>query len=141
MASSSRPAACWLSAAASAAAASLPADPGGTARDWRACCRRCLRFITGRWGCAAVLSAQTAGKATEMSGNSALLAVEDGAGVAVLLNAGGAQPAHAMALDQALPGQELVERQRVAPAGLLEADQAQAHARHDLRLAADHPAF
>jgi len=43
--------------------------------------------------------------------------------LAVLLDAGGAQAGQAMLVDGKLPGQEFVDRQRVAAAGLLEREQ------------------
>src|SRR5262249_18265285 len=61
--------------------------------------------------------------------------------VAVVLDARGAQPRQAVALDRALPRQELVDGQLVALARFLEAQQASAHGRDDLCLAPDHPAL
>src|SRR5665213_1416951 len=45
----------------------------------------------------------------------------------VLLDAGGAQARQTMLIDGKLPGQEFVDRQRVAAAGCLEGEQAAAH--------------
>ena len=46
-----------------------------------------------------------------------------------------------MAVNQPLPGQELLHREGIAPAGFVQADQAAAHARHHLGLATHHPAL
>ena len=59
----------------------------------------------------------------------------------VLLDAGRAQAGEAVLVDRLLPGQELLDGQRVAGAGLLEAEQAAAHGGDDFRLAADDPAL
>jgi hypothetical protein len=61
--------------------------------------------------------------------------------LAILLDAGGAQPGKAMLVDGKLPGEEFVDRQRVAAAGLLEGEQAAAHSGNDFGLAANDPAF
>jgi hypothetical protein len=57
----------------------------------------------------------------------------------VLLNTGGAQSRQAMLIDGKLPGQELVDRQRVAAASLLEGEQAAANRGNDFGLTADNP--
>jgi hypothetical protein len=59
----------------------------------------------------------------------------------VLLDAGGPQAGQAMLIDGELPGKELVHRQRVAAASLLEGEQAAANRSNDFGLAADHPPF
>jgi hypothetical protein len=59
--------------------------------------------------------------------------------LAVLLDPGGAQPSQAVLIDRELPGQEFVNRQRVAAAGLLEGEQTAANRGNDLGLATDNP--
>jgi hypothetical protein len=59
----------------------------------------------------------------------------------ILLDAGGAQSGQAMLVDGKLPGQEFVDGQGVAAAGLLEGEQAAADRGNDFGLAADHPPF
>jgi hypothetical protein len=59
----------------------------------------------------------------------------------ILLDAGGAQARKAVLVDGKLPGQELVDRQRVAAAGLLEGEQAAAHSGNDFGLTANNPPF
>src|SRR5688572_6296065 len=59
----------------------------------------------------------------------------------ILLDAGGPQTGQAMLIDGKLPGQEFVDRQRIATAGFLEGEQASADCRNDFGLAADHPPF
>jgi len=61
--------------------------------------------------------------------------------LAVLLDAGGAQAGQAMLVDGELPGQEFVDGQRVAAAGLLEREQTAADRGHDFGLAANDPPF
>ena len=61
--------------------------------------------------------------------------------VSVLLQSGGAQAADSMAVDQTLPGEELLDRQIITATSLLEADQPRTHRHHNLGLAADNPAF
>ena len=61
--------------------------------------------------------------------------------LAILLDAGGAQSGQAMLVDGKLPGEEFVDRQRVAAAGLLEGEQAAADRGNDFGLAADDPPF
>jgi hypothetical protein len=61
--------------------------------------------------------------------------------LAILLDAGGAQPGKAMLVDGKLPGEEFVDRQRVAAAGLLKGEQAAAYGGNDFGLAANDPAF
>ncbi len=56
-------------------------------------------------------------------------------------NQGGTQASQAMLIDGKLPGQELVDRQRVTAACLLEGEQAAADRGHDFGLAADYPPF
>src|SRR5262249_2266055 len=58
---------------------------------------------------------------------------------AVLLDARRAQARQAMLVDRALPGEELVDGELVALAGLLNAEQAPAHGGDHLGLAADDP--
>src|SRR4051794_231367 len=57
----------------------------------------------------------------------------------VLLDAGSAQSSQTMLVDRLLPGEELLYRQRITGAGLLEAEEAAAHRGDHLRLAADDP--
>src|SRR4051795_3999035 len=57
----------------------------------------------------------------------------------VMLDAGRAQAGEAVLVDRLLPAQELLGRERVALAGLLEAEQAAADGRHYLGLAPDDP--
>jgi hypothetical protein len=59
----------------------------------------------------------------------------------ILLDAGGTQARKAMLIDRKLPGQEFVDRQRVAAASLLKGEQAAANRGNDFCLAADHPPF
>jgi hypothetical protein len=61
--------------------------------------------------------------------------------LAILLDAGGAQSRQAMLVDGKLPGQEFVDRQRVAAAGLLKGEQAAADRGNDFGLTADNPPF
>src|SRR5665213_2633957 len=58
---------------------------------------------------------------------------------AVLLHPGGAQASQTEAVDRVLPAKELFHRQRVATAGLVQAEQTAAHGGDHFRLAADHP--
>lgn len=44
-----------------------------------------------------------------------------------------------MLVDRTLPGQKLVHRQLITIAGFLDTEEATAHGRYDLRLAADDP--
>ena len=62
-------------------------------------------------------------------------------GTAVLLEPCGAQAAHAVPVDEPLPGQKLLDGKAIALAGLFEADQAGTHRRHDLCLAPNDPAL
>src|SRR4029079_9261994 len=59
----------------------------------------------------------------------------------ILLDAGGPQACQAMLIDGKLPGQEFVDRQRIAAAGFLEGEQASADRCNDFGLAADDPPF
>src|SRR5262249_47631361 len=59
----------------------------------------------------------------------------------VLLNARGGQAGKAMLVDRVLPGEEFLDRQRVAAAGLLERKEPAAHGSNDLGLAPDDPAL
>jgi hypothetical protein len=61
--------------------------------------------------------------------------------LAILLDAGGAQPGEAMLIDGKLPGEEFVDGQRVAAASLLEGEQTAADCGNDLSLTADDPPF
>ena len=61
--------------------------------------------------------------------------------LAILLNAGGAQPRKTVLVDRELPGKEFVDRQRVAAAGLLKGEQAAADRGNDFGLTADNPPF
>src|SRR6266496_4460847 len=61
--------------------------------------------------------------------------------LAILLNARGAQAGQAVLVDGILPGEEFLDRERVAAAGLLERKQPAAHGSHDLGLAPDDPAL
>jgi hypothetical protein len=59
--------------------------------------------------------------------------------LAILLNARGAQTRKAMLIDGKLPGQEFVDRQRVAAASLLKGEQAAADRGNDFGLTANYP--
>ena len=61
--------------------------------------------------------------------------------LAILLDTGGPQAGQAMLIDGKLPGQEFVDRQRVAAACLFKGEQATADRGNDFGLAADHPTF
>jgi hypothetical protein len=61
--------------------------------------------------------------------------------LAVLLDPGGPEASQAMLIDGKLPGQEFVDRQRVAAAGFLKGKQAAADCGNDFGLAADDPPF
>jgi hypothetical protein len=61
--------------------------------------------------------------------------------LAILLDAGSAQSGKAMLIDGKLPGEELVDGQRVAAAGLLKGEQAAANRRDDFSLTANYPPF
>jgi len=61
--------------------------------------------------------------------------------LAILLDAGGAQPGKTVLIDRKLPGQEFVDRQRVAAARLLEGEQAAANRGNDFGLTANNPPF
>src|SRR6185437_502454 len=60
--------------------------------------------------------------------------------VAVLLDSGDPEAGHATAVDRALPAGELLEAQRIALAGVVDAQETARHCRNDLGLPADHPA-
>ena len=51
------------------------------------------------------------------------------------------RPGEPVLVDGILPGQEFLDRERIAAAGLLQRKQAAAHGRDDFRLAADDPAL
>jgi hypothetical protein len=59
----------------------------------------------------------------------------------ILLYPGGPQAGQTMLIDGKLPGQEFVDRQRVAAAGFLEGEQAASDRCNDFGLAADDPPF
>jgi hypothetical protein len=61
--------------------------------------------------------------------------------LAILLDPGGPQAGQAMLINRKLPGKELVHRQGVPAAGLLEREQAAADRCDDFGLAADNPPF
>ena len=61
--------------------------------------------------------------------------------LAILLDAGGAQAGEAMLVDRELPGQEFVDRQRVAAAGFLEGEQATANRGNNFGFTANDPPF
>jgi hypothetical protein len=61
--------------------------------------------------------------------------------LAILLDARRAQSGKAMLVDGKLPGEELVDRQRVAAAGLLEGEQTAANRGNDFGLTANYPPF
>src|SRR5215475_6002813 len=61
--------------------------------------------------------------------------------LAILLDAGGAQPRETVLVDRELPGKKFVDRQRVAAAGLLEGKQAAADCGNDFGFTADDPPF
>ena len=62
-------------------------------------------------------------------------------GVAIDLQPGDAQARYAVGVDRALPGEELLDRQMIAPARLLQAQRAVAHRGDDDRLAPHDPAL
>ena len=59
----------------------------------------------------------------------------------ILLDTGGAQSGKTMLIDGKLPGKELVDRQRVAAASLLEGEQSAANCGYDFGLTANNPPF
>jgi hypothetical protein len=59
----------------------------------------------------------------------------------ILLDPGSPQTGQTVLIDGKLPGQEFVDRQRVAAAGFLEGKQAASDRCNDLGLAADDPPF
>ena len=59
----------------------------------------------------------------------------------ILLDAGGPQSCQTVLVDRKLPGEELVDRQRIAAAGFLKGQKATAHSGDDLSFAADDPPF
>src|SRR5258706_13833782 len=59
----------------------------------------------------------------------------------VLLNSRGAQAGEPVAIDRILPGEEFLDRQRIAAASFFERQQAATHGRNDFGLATDHPAI
>jgi hypothetical protein len=61
--------------------------------------------------------------------------------LAILLDPGGPQACQAMLIDGKLPGQELVDGQRIAAAGFLEGEQATTDSGDNFGFAADHPPF
>ena len=61
--------------------------------------------------------------------------------LAILLDAGCAQPGKAMLVDGKLPGKEFVDGQRVAAASLLEGEQTAADRGNDFGLTANNPPF
>jgi hypothetical protein len=69
-------------------------------------------------------------------------AVDSGARLlAILLDAGGAQPRKAVLVDGKLPGKEFVNGQCVAAASLLEGEQTAANCGNDFGFTADDPPF
>jgi len=61
------------------------------------------------------------------------------AGAPVVLDTRRIQAPNAVRLESLLPGEELLLRQLVKPAGFLESDLTAAHCRHDRSFAAGHP--
>jgi hypothetical protein len=59
----------------------------------------------------------------------------------ILLDAGGAQTGKTMLIDGKLPGQEFIDRQSVAAAGLLKGEQTTTDGGNDFGLTADNPPF
>jgi hypothetical protein len=59
----------------------------------------------------------------------------------ILLDPGGPEARQAMLIDGKLPGQELVDRQRIAAASLFEGQEAATDRSDHFGLAADHPPF
>jgi hypothetical protein len=59
----------------------------------------------------------------------------------ILLDSGGAQAGKAVLVDGKLPREELVDRQRVAAAGLLKGEQAAADCGNDFGFTANNPPF
>ena len=58
---------------------------------------------------------------------------------AIVLETCNPKPRQAMAIDQTLPRQEFLDRERIALTGFLEAEHASAYGSDDLGLASDHP--
>src|SRR5579872_4298991 len=61
--------------------------------------------------------------------------------LAILLNAGGAQARQAVLVDRILPGEEFLDRQRIAAARLFERKKPAADRGYDFRLTANDPTF
>jgi hypothetical protein len=61
--------------------------------------------------------------------------------LAILLDAGGAQPGKAVLIDGKLPGKEFVDGQRIAAASLLKGEQSAADSGNDFGLTANYPPF
>jgi hypothetical protein len=61
--------------------------------------------------------------------------------LAILLDAGGPQAGQTVLVDRKLPGEEFIDRQRIAAAGFLKGEKATAHSGDDLSFAADDPPF
>src|ERR1700674_4724808 len=61
--------------------------------------------------------------------------------LAILLDAGRAQPRKAVAVDRILPGEKFLDGQRISAAGLFKRKEAAANRCDDFRLAANHPAL
>jgi hypothetical protein len=61
--------------------------------------------------------------------------------LAILLDSGGAQSGKAVLIDGKLPGQEFIDRQGVAAAGLLKGEQTTTDGGNNFGLTADNPPF
>jgi len=59
----------------------------------------------------------------------------------ILLDAGGAQTGKAMLIDGKLPGQEFIDRQGIAAAGLLKGEQTTTNGGNNFGLTANNPPF
>jgi hypothetical protein len=74
-----------------------------------------------------------------VSGLEAFCSEMDAGLLAILLDSGGAQSGKAMLVDGELPGQEFIDSQGVAAAGLLKGEQAAADRGNDFGLTANDP--
>lgn len=99
-----------------------------------------IAYSANRMGHGRAIAADRAsGQATDRSRQRDALGLARIRLAAIFLDAGGAQAGQAVLVDRPLPAQELVDRERVALTGLLEADQPAADRGDDLGLAANNP--
>src|ERR1700752_4872849 len=68
------------------------------------------------------------------------IALKNGRLLAILLDARGTQTGETVTVDRILPGEKLLDRQRITRARFLERQKSATNRRHHLRLAADDPA-